>query len=163
MQNHPSLRPLCIEDALDLPTWRYPPPYDCYDLSEADPNDLLRPELDFHAVELDGRLIGFRSFGPDGRVPGWSYDDAALDTGGGLRPELTGQGLGGPVIAAGLAYGERRRRPRAWRMTIATFNLRALTTVRRLGFESIGTFSATTTGREYQVVVREAFSTIPGA
>ena len=52
------------------------------------------------------------SFGPDGRVPGWDYDETALDTGGGLRPSLTGQGLGRAVISAGLDFGRAPLRAR---------------------------------------------------
>ncbi|MCY7399402.1 MAG: hypothetical protein LH477_00300 [Nocardioides sp.] len=78
--------------------------------SRATPEELLDPEVGYHAVMAEDRLIGFRSFGPDGQVPGWEYDDSALDTGGGLRPELTGQSLGRAVISAGLpsaAFGSR--------------------------------------------------------
>lgn len=49
--------------------------------------------------------MAFRSFGEDGRVNGGDYDDSFLDTGGGLRPDLTGQGLGPEMIAEGLAFG----------------------------------------------------------
>ena len=68
------------------------------------------------------RLIGFRSFGPDGQAPGWQYDDSALDTGGGLRPmNSTGQGLGRSAISAGLAFGRERFAPAAFRVTVASF------------------------------------------
>ena len=82
------------EYAADLVTWRHPAPYDCYDLADAEPEFFLDPGNGFFALESGGELIGFRSFGADGRVPGGAYDDGALDTGGGLRPSLTGQGLG---------------------------------------------------------------------
>ena len=64
-----------------------------YDMVGVNPEELLNPEVGYHAVMAEDRLIGFRSFGPDGQVPGWEYDDSALDTGGGLRPELTGASL----------------------------------------------------------------------
>ena len=73
------IAPLTRAYAQDIATWRYDPPYDVYDMAGADPDDLLDPELGFHAVLAGDRLIGFRSFGPDGRVPGWDYDDSALD------------------------------------------------------------------------------------
>jgi ribosomal-protein-alanine N-acetyltransferase len=81
------------------------PPYDVYDMVGVNPEELLESAAGAHAVMAGDRLIGFPSFGPDGQVPGWDYDDSALDTGGGLRPELTGLGLGRFVIAAGLAFG----------------------------------------------------------
>ena len=140
--------------ALDICTWRYKAPYDCYDMTDAGPDELLEPDRGFHAVLDVDRLIGFRSFGPDGQVPGWTYDDTALDTGGGLRPELTGRGLGRTVISAGLAFGRHRFEPPAFRVTVAAFNTRALHTVESMGFTRTGQFAATTSGRSFEVLVR---------
>ena len=136
------------EDALDICTWRYPAPYDCYDMTDADPEWLLDPASGFHALLSGDRLIGFRSFGTDGQVPGWDYDDRALDTGGGLRPELVGQGLGRRAISAGLAYGRETFAPRAFRVTVASFNTRALRTVEDLDFQRVGRFDAATDGSQ---------------
>jgi ribosomal-protein-alanine N-acetyltransferase len=147
------IAPLTGEHAEDLATWRYDAPYDVYDLAGADPAELLDPALGFHAVLAGERLIGFRSFGPDGQVPGWDYDDSALDTGGGLRPSLTGQGLGRAVIAAGLDFGHAAFAPTAFRVTVASFNARARRTVESLGFELVGSFAALRDGRRYDVLV----------
>lgn len=148
------IAPLTREHAADICTWRYLAPYDCYDMTGCDPDWLVQPEDGFHALLEGDRLIGFRSFGADGRVPGWEYDDRALDTGGGLRPGLTGRGLGREAIATGLAYGRERFAPAAFRMTVASFNARALRVVEGLGFERVGRFDATTDGRSFEVLVR---------
>lgn len=148
------LAPLTREHAEDIAGWRYDAPYDVYDMAGTDPDDLLAPEAGFHAVLAGERLVGFRSFGPDGQVAGWDYDDSALDTGGGLRPELTGQGLGRAAISAGLAFGRARFAPAAYRMTVAAFNTRALRTVESLGFARVGGFRASRSGREFLVLVR---------
>lgn len=140
--------------ARDVVTWHYPAPYDCYDMTGSDPDFLADPGNGFYALVADTELIGFRSLGPDGQVPGGEYDSSALDTGGGLRPELTGQGLGRTAIATGLAFGRERFRPEAFRVTIAGFNRRALRVVTSLGFGSAGHFAAPTTGRRYEVLVR---------
>ncbi|WP_341242374.1 GNAT family protein [uncultured Nocardioides sp.] len=147
------LAPLTRDQAVDICTWRYPAPYDCYDMTGADPDALADPASGFHALSAGGRLVGFRSFGPDGRVPGWAYDDTALDTGGGLHPELVGQGLGREAVRAGLAYGRSRLAPPAYRMTVAFFNARALRVVGSLGFERVGHFRAPS-GVDYEVLVR---------
>lgn len=146
--------PLRREHALDTWTWRYVPPYDCYNMTDADPDWLLQPESGFRALLAGDRLVGFRSFGPDGQVPGWDYDDQALDTGGGLRPQLVGQGLGRHAISAGLAFGRAQFSPRAFRVTVASFNARALRTVEDLGFQRVGQFNAATDGRSFEVLVR---------
>jgi ribosomal-protein-alanine N-acetyltransferase len=150
--------PLTREHAEDIASWRYDPPYDVYDMTGAKPEDLLDPALGFHAVLIGDRLIGFRSFGPDGRVPGWTYDDSALDTGGGLRPSLTGQGLGRAAIAAGLDFGRTRFAPAAFRVTVASFNARARRTVESLGFQYVDSFRAARDGREFDVLVRAEVS-----
>jgi [ribosomal protein S18]-alanine N-acetyltransferase len=146
--------PLTRAHAEDVATWSYEPPYDVYDMTGAEPDELLDPAARFHAVLAGETLIGFRSFGPDGQVPGWDYDDSALDTGGGLRPSLTGQGLGRTVIAAGLAFGRSHFAPAAFRVTVASFNHRALRTVASLGFERVGSFDAARDGRPFDVLVR---------
>ncbi len=153
---HGSIRiaPLTREHAEDIATWRYEAPYGIYDMVGTDPSELLDPEVGYHAVMAGDRLIAFRSFGPDGQVPGWDYDDSALDTGGGLRPELTGQGLGRAVISAGLAFGRARFAPEAFRVTVASFNTRALRTVESLGFERVDSFEASRDSREFEVLVR---------
>ena len=140
--------------AADITTWRYEPPYDCYDMTDADPGFLLDPASGCFALTDDSGLIGFRSFGADGQVPGGAYDDSALDTGGGLRPELTGHGLGRAAISAGLEFGRCRFAPPAFRVTIATFNLRAQRVVGALGFRPAGSFRATADGRSYELLVR---------
>jgi ribosomal-protein-alanine N-acetyltransferase len=145
--------PLTRQWAEDICTWRYPPPYDCYDMTGAEPDELVRPESGFFAVVQGGTLIGFRSFGSDGQVLGGSYDDAALDTGGGLRPELTGRGLGKTAISTGLTFGRARFAPPAFRITVAAFNQRALRVVTALGFQPVASFTAPS-GRPFEVLVR---------
>ena len=104
-------------------TWSYDAPYDVYDMTGAEPDELLDPAAGFHAVLACDELIGFRSFGPDGRVPGWDYDDTALDTGGGLRPSFTGQGFGRSVSPSGSGSVElaSRLRPSASPSPRSTF------------------------------------------
>jgi len=148
------IAPLTREHAEDISTWRYDAPYDLYDLVGADPEVLLHPDVGCHAVMAGDRLIGFRSFGPDGQVPGWDYDDSALDTGGGLRPELTGQGLGRAAVSAGLAFGRERFAPAAFRVSVASFNNRALRTVQSLGFQRVGSFQAARDARSFDVLIR---------
>ena len=137
--------------AADIATWRYAAPYDCYNMTDSDPVFLANPASGFFALVDESGLIGFRSFGVDGQVPGGEYDNSALDTGGGLHPELTGQGRGQEAIRTGLEFGRKTFRPQAFRVTIATFNVRAQRVVAALGFHQIGTFSASTDGRGYGI------------
>lgn len=142
--------------AADIITWRYPAPYGCYDMTGADPAFLTDPASGYYALVDSGGPIGFRSFGADGQVPGGDYDGSALDTGGGLRPELTGQGLGRAAIATGLEFGRRQFAPPAFRVTVATFNVRAQRVVQALGFRGTGSFRALADGRSYEILTRPA-------
>jgi [ribosomal protein S18]-alanine N-acetyltransferase len=140
--------------AAKIVTRRYPAPHDCYDMTSADPVFLASPESGFFALTDETGLIGFRSFGADGQVPGGTYDAAALDTGGGLRPDLTGKGIGREAILAGLDFGRHLFRPRAFRVTVATFNVRAQRVIAALGFRPVDAFLATADGREYGIWIR---------
>jgi [ribosomal protein S18]-alanine N-acetyltransferase len=146
--------PMTAGYAAEIATWRYPAPYDCYDMTGADPAFLASPESGYFALTDETGLIGFRSFGADGQVPGGDYDDSALDTGGGLRPDLTGKGLGRQAIRTGLEFGQELFRPPAFRVTIATFNVRAQRVITALGFHQVDTFLATTDSRSYGIWIR---------
>src|SRR5215470_17955974 len=132
--------PMMPAYADDVVTWRYPAPYDYYDMTGANPAFIASPASGFFALVGRGELIGFRSFGVDGQVPGGDYDDSALDTGGGLRPDLTGRGLGRQAIATGLEFGRLEFAPPAFRVTVASFNQRALRVIRSLGFRDVESF-----------------------
>ncbi len=148
------IMPMTPAFAADIVTWRYPAPYDCYDMTSASAALLTSAEGGFYALVDRGELIGFRSFGEDGRVPGGAYDASALDTGGGLRPDLTGKGLGREAIGTGLAFGRREFAPAAFRVTVASSNERALRVVRSLGFVPTGSFEALTDGCSYDLLIR---------
>jgi [ribosomal protein S18]-alanine N-acetyltransferase len=140
--------------ARDIVTWHYEAPYDTYDMTDANPEFLTDPAAGFYALTDESGLIGFRSFGVDGQVPGGTYDASALDTGGGLRPALTGQGLGRRAISTGLEFGRQKFHPPAFRVTVAAFNLRALRVIKSLGFRHTDSFQALTGGRRYDVLVK---------
>jgi len=123
-------------------------------MNDTNPGTLASPGSGFFAVTDAAELIAFRSFGADGQVPGGHYDDSALDTGGGLRPDLTGHGLGREAIRTGLDFGQRLFNPAAFRVTIATFNIRAQRVVTTLGFRRVGSFRALADGRSYEILLR---------
>ena len=153
---------MTLAHAHDIVTWRYDVPYDTYDMTDANPEFLVDPVNGFFALTDDTGLIGFRSFGVDGQVPGGVYDSSALDTGGGLRPSLTGRGLGRRAISTGLDFGRQRFHPPAFRVTVAAFNLRAHRVVESLGFRITESFQALTGGRRYNILVRPEPPASPG-
>jgi hypothetical protein len=53
-----------------------------------------------------------------------------------------------------LAFGRAQFAPPAFRVTVASFNVRALRTVEALGFQRVGRFNAAGTGRSFVVLTR---------
>ena len=151
--------------AAQVVTWRYPPPYDTYDMVDAHPDFLVDPTSGFHALVEGDELIGFRSFGDDGQVPVGPYASTSptsgtvLDTGGGLRPDLTGRGLGRRAIATGLLFGLHTYEPDLLRVTLAVFNERAQRVVESLGLVRGAEFPASVDGRPF-VIFTGAFSSL---
>jgi ribosomal-protein-alanine N-acetyltransferase len=57
-------------------------------------------------------------------------------------------------VSTGLEFGRHEFAPAAFRVTVASFNERALRVVRSLGFRPVGSFAATTDGRSFELLVR---------
>jgi [ribosomal protein S18]-alanine N-acetyltransferase len=138
-----AIRPTREADALAIVEWHYEPPYSFYD-ARADQDDLAlllaeesRAGTHFSAFDEDDELVGFFSF----RVEG---DDVVV--GLGLRPDHTGRGLGLGFVEAGLAFARERFSPRRFRLSVATFNERAIRVYERAGFVSLRTYDHATNG-----------------
>lgn len=141
-----TIRPVTEEDVRDFAEWRYEPPYDGYSITE--PVDeavayFLEPETNGHVIVRDGELAAFCTFGADARVPGGDYSGPGLDIGLGVRPSLTGRGLGNSFVEAVVAFARRRRDADRLRVSIAVENERALRVWSQAGFTETQRFKAT--------------------
>jgi [ribosomal protein S18]-alanine N-acetyltransferase len=146
-------------DALAAISWRYPGQYSAYDLDPGDPlvlEALLRPENNYHAILVNDEMIGYFCLGADARVPGWEYDDHALDLGMGIRPDLTGSGNGSTCFAAVLAHVVQQRPATLLRATIASWNQRAIRMCEHAGFLAVASFRTTRVNGEFVVMVKTA-------
>ena len=110
----------------EITRWRYEPPYDVYDGDGVPP---LNPERFFEARDDAGRLVGFYYFEPR---------TDALFYGLGLRPDLTGRGLGLDFICTGLDFAKGHYGPLRVVLDVAAFNERAITVYERAGFRATG-------------------------
>lgn len=135
--------------------WQYDAPYSIYDPSPSDIAHFVDPSNAYFTITDNQRtLIAYRCFGADAQVPGGDYRADALDTGGGMRPDLTGRGLGLTVMQAGLAFGQDLFAPPAFRVTVAAWNARALRVCRKAGFQPVQHFAHANDGRPFVVLVR---------
>jgi ribosomal-protein-alanine N-acetyltransferase len=130
-------------DAVAIAAWHYPPPYSFYDWT-ADVEDaaLLLDEQSregrfFSALDVNGELAGFFEF----QVKG---DDVII--GLGLRPDLTGRGLGHAFLEAGIEFARETFAPAQFRLSVASFNKRAIKVYERAGFTTTRAFDHETNG-----------------
>ena len=158
-----TLHPITKPDARAISGWRYAEPYSVYDGDPASVPSLLKDRFAYHSVRDEhGELVGYFCCGEDAQVPEGRrlglYDEEALDIGLGMRPDLTGRGIGLAFVRAGLRFAEERHAPAAIRLTVAAFNERAIRVYGKAGFESMTTFggSMASGGREWLLMVRSA-------
>lgn len=98
--------------------------------------------------------MGFCSFGEDGQVHGGDYNVPALDIGMGVCPDLIGKGRGICYIEAVLNFAHKEFNPSMYRVTIATFNQRALRVWYEAGFHPINTFESKSQGVTFVILVK---------
>ncbi|MBM7094936.1 GNAT family N-acetyltransferase [Bacillus sp. H-16] len=126
--------------AEEIVFWKYPEPYGLYNL---DPtidciNELIKEDY-YACLDHGGKMIGFCCAGEEARVPGGYkegiYRDARyLDVGIGMKPALTGNGLGKTFFSQVLTFLSDTYGTKRFRLVVATFNKRAIRLYRSLGF-----------------------------
>lgn len=121
----------------EVATWHYEPPYDFYDLA-SDPDDAAEMRDPARAVHYRAVLTE----GGDLLDAFWYFDfdrrGDAVEIGLGLRPDLTGRGLGESFLRAQLDYAADEWRPSTFRLFVAAWNERAVRLYERLGFREVG-------------------------
>lgn len=136
-----AIRAMTAEDAEAIAAWHYPGPYAFYDW-EQDPGDLaelLDPSewgRRYFAADADGELAGFFVFNPGA---------GSTEIGLGLRPDLTGRGLGGRFLEAGLRFAGAER----YTLAVAAFNRRAILVYERAGFVVTDRYTHRTNGADH--------------
>lgn len=127
--------------------WHYEGDYSFYDM-EADKEDLaefLDPKTrgeSMYAVTRDGELVGFFSANKN------STD--TIDIGLGMRPNLTGKGYGEGFLKEGISFVQSVYQPQEITLAVATFNQRAISLYRKIGFKDQGTYMQETNGSEFE-------------
>ena len=139
-------------EAEAIAVWSYEPPYDFYDApaDERDQAELLDPvrrgDRYFSARDAADVLIGFFDF---------RREDDVVVVGLGLRPDLTGRGLGQSFLEGGLAFAVEQYSPRRFKLSVAEFNARGIEVYRRAGFVMTRSFMHETNGGLFSFVEME--------
>lgn len=146
------------EIAKQILQWEYDAPYDFYnnELSTEGMRELL--ECGYKAIVDDTKtLVGFYCTGNPAQVPAGNfigaYSDEMIDIGLGMKPELTGNGLGSMFFTYILTEIENSLvKTMPLRLTVATFNTRAMKLYENFGFNKAKTFQAN--GIEFQTMIK---------
>ncbi len=147
--------PMTEADARAILAWRYDGPYATYngpDPANGEAFDALFELLDsrspYFAVrdaghELEPPLAFFAlgsscEVGQEIGAPYTLRPDGSATVGVGLRPDLTGRGLGLSLMQAGLNYASERFAPTGFRLYVYAWNVRAIRVYERAGFVAAG-------------------------
>ncbi|GAC1565309.1 MAG: GNAT family protein [Ktedonobacteraceae bacterium] len=142
-----NLTPMEEDDARAIIAWRYEGQYAIYNREdEDDPAEMLDRRSPHYAVKDEqGELIGFFAYGSSAQVwdsgePHFYSEHNTITIGLGMRPDLTGKGLGLEFVLAGLDFASEQFNPDYFRLYVLTFNERAIQVYARAGFERVGIY-----------------------
>ncbi|WP_442600676.1 GNAT family N-acetyltransferase [Paenibacillus sp. KN14-4R] len=129
------------EYAITISNWAYPEPYTMYSMdgSEESISEFMNGKF-YYVLNLDHELIGYICTGVSARVPGGYAvgiygTDQYLDIGLGLKPEVTGSGLGAAFLTSGLEFLNKQFNLTDFQLVVAVFNERAIKVYERVGFK----------------------------
>ncbi|HTI15381.1 MAG TPA: GNAT family protein [Dictyobacter sp.] len=140
------ITPMTRKDALAITSWRYAEPYKIYNIYESEESlaELLDPRSPHFGVrDEQGNLLGFYGFGTSALVweserPDIYIEDHIVAIGLGMKPDLTGQGLGSTFVQAGLDFARQQFEPTGFRLYVYPWNERAIKAYEKAGFQQVG-------------------------
>lgn len=132
---------LTEEEANEINTWTYEEPYNLYSFSGEE--EVIEELLDgtyYGCCDDNGEFIGYFCFGENAQVSGgrdahlYGGEDV-IDIGLGMKPDLTGKGMGEIFFQAGITFATKEFNSKLFRLSVATFNIRAITLYKNIGFK----------------------------
>lgn len=130
--------------------WKYEAEYSFYDMT-SDPEDyeeIMKPNLRgdnyFQVVEQQS-LVGFFCLSP--------ITNQTVEVGLGLKPERTGKGLGRSFLKEIEAFLIKNYSYNEVQLSVASFNIRALTVYLKSGYKEIGRKMVDTNHSNYEFIV----------
>lgn len=143
-----SIREMTEEEAIQSLKWEYEPPYDFYNVAYDEESLSERMDGSYKVVYDGETFIGFFCTGESARVPAGNktgvYEQDFVDMGLGLHPEWTGQGKGFQFGMKVLTYIKETEPGYPVRLSVATFNKRAIRLYENMGFVKKDTFYTST-------------------
>lgn len=158
-----TIKHMNYDEAKQISKWIYKEPYSIYSMDGSDNciNELLNGTY-FSVFDKENNLIGYYCFGESAQVPvGNEFEvyrcNDITDIGLGIKPNLCGQGLGLEFLSNGLNFAKNKLSAKGVRLTVATFNQRAIKIYKRAGFEKVHSFERISeTGKiNFWVMIKE--------
>lgn len=130
---------------------KYSDIYSFYDMTadEEDFKEFLNKdnwnEEYFAVLDEENQLVGFYSF---------SFEEGIMWIGFGLKPELTGIGIGKEFVTAGINFGVENFNYKGnyIMLAVALFNKRAIKLYQNIGFIHVEEYMQKTNGGEYEFI-----------
>lgn len=157
-----TVQKMTVEDAKKIGKWKYDPPYSMYSMTDNLEGIQELTDGTYYSVYNNDNLIGYFCYGKNAQVPGGIKeglykDENLLDIGLGLRPDLTGKGHGLCFFTTGLDFGKHKYGRNSFRLTVATFNQRAIKLYEKAGFQIVAQFIHKNGEKEVEFFVMEKF------
>ncbi|KAB8138085.1 GNAT family N-acetyltransferase [Gracilibacillus oryzae] len=139
----------------EITGWRYEEPYDFYNHKDEETGELL--EGSYRAImDEHGDLVGFLCTGTSAQIPAGhkigAYNENCVDIGLGMAPAFTGKGNGYAFCTFIIEYIQQQYPDVSLRLSVATFNRRAIHLYHKLGFVKKGRISTETA--DFMTMVR---------
>lgn len=139
--------------ANEVLNWHYNGKYSFYDI-EFDKEDLEEffKKIKnnnwgnkYIALDEDEKLVGIFNYG---------FGDNVMEIGLGLRPDLTGKGIGESYIKAGIEFGKNKFKyiGKTVKLAVVAFNIRAIKVYERIGFKEVNRYMQKINDKEYEFI-----------
>lgn len=132
------IKEMDLDSAKATLRWRYEPPYDFYN-NEVD-EESIKERLDgsYQAITLGDELFGYLCIGEQAQIPighrHGVYHERCVDMGLGMNPDYAGKGYGYEFCERIITHLADNYPGLPIRLSVATFNNRAIHLYEKLGF-----------------------------
>ncbi len=154
---HLHIEKMTENNARHILEWQYEEPYEFYNNEATD--EALQEMLDgsyYVLLNEQNENVGFFCIGKNAQVPiGHQfgvYVDDFVDMGLGMHPSLVGKGYGTEFCTYIIQFFKTKYEGIPIRLTVATFNKRAIHLYEKLGFISVAEFPSHKT--EFRIMIR---------
>lgn len=141
-----TINPMSEELVADILTWSYEPPYEIYNLNDTEEDRVEFLSGAYQAIlEEEKGLFGYFCTGDPAQVPPGrkfnAYLEGCIDMGLGMNPAYVGQNFGYEFCTFIINQIRKQYKDIPIRLTVATFNGRAVHLYEKFGFEKKDEFS----------------------